>query len=112
MVKTVDCLPKHNPSELAGPLQPGCAINLSNTLGNIIVYRFMETTKVWVLRYDDNEQPVWKDAQEGESHPDADGLSGYVLSLRNINKPSWVKLVTIGQYKSSTKRKAAVTSST
>jgi len=100
-----ESIPDGGPPERAGPLQPGLQVTLSNTLGNIIVYRCMDAVKVWVLRYSSEDVPAWVEANEGDPHPEADALKGYSLSMKNPKKPSWVKLETLQQYQSKGKRR-------
>jgi len=104
-VHVVEQLPTDGPAEPAGPLQPGCAITISNTLGNIISYGCNDASVVWVLGYDGHNAPAWLAAEEGYPHPDSDNLTGYGLTIRNPNRPSWVKMETIDQYRAPSKRR-------
>jgi len=106
-VRVVDVLPDSDPDDSSGPLQPGCPINLTNTLGNLIVYCTNDEFKVWVLKYGSDRHPAWVQAQAGDPHPDTDHLGGYGLSMRNPSKPSWVKWKTLELYRAPSKQQVS-----
>ncbi|KAH7101819.1 hypothetical protein BKA62DRAFT_770303 [Auriculariales sp. MPI-PUGE-AT-0066] len=96
------------PPEPAGPIQSNqLEPTLSGTVGSIRVIISYETKRAycWILTVAHDGRLVWLKATAGQLHPDQQVLTGYKLSVRDPEAPSWVSASTYSQYGAPSKAK-------